>query len=289
MKEIRYLSPTAIFLWERDRQMFYLKYLSEIETPRDPQTKAMAIGAAFDAYVKVFLTNALFGDGFKWDAIFEAQVEPQNRDWAKEHGKIVFEKYKDSGALGDLLLELQGSDEKPRFELTIENRVPHEGVIGGIPFLGKPDAYYKSRDGKMVVHDWKVNGYLSYASPKAGYVELYDNGRKAGFHKSVMPSMIGDLYVNKGQDLGDWGVQMMIYAWILGERIDSGWIGCVHQIVKAKRMRVAVHRTLISREMQKETMGKCAQIWTRIQNKEIFDENNSVYLDTDPKLLALCR
>jgi hypothetical protein len=110
MRKPEYLSPTALAQWEKNQEEFYLQYLAKTRPPRFPQTQPMAVGAAFDAYIKSYYHERLFGAGFdpkfKLAAIFESQVEPQNRDWALVAGKYAFEAYKFSGACADLFVEL---------------------------------------------------------------------------------------------------------------------------------------------------------------------------------------
>src|SRR5688572_30284209 len=112
MKNIEYLSPSAISLWKESQDNYYLRYLTDVPVPRDTQNLPMSIGSAFDAYVKAFLHDNLFGKidpRFEFDTIFEAQVESHNRDWALQNGLYVFEQYKQSGALTDLMLMLSSS------------------------------------------------------------------------------------------------------------------------------------------------------------------------------------
>ena len=289
MRKPKYLSPTAILLFERDRQEFYLNYMADHRPPKIPQNRVMSIGAAFDAYVKTFLSGALTlgSGGFKFDEIFESQVEPQNRDWARKHGAYAFSEYQRSGALADLLLELQGSTSTPRFELTVEARVAHERVEGGVPFLGKPDVFYTTRTGRPTVLDWKVNGYVSpkTTSPKKGYVELYDNGSRRGFHRGSLPIMEGGLYVNRGFPLETvdetWATQLAIYSWLLGLAVGDEGLVEIHQLACKggdgegfPSIRVAAHRTVISSGWQHSLMGRCAEIWGRISKGEIFSEDN---------------
>ena len=60
MRQPEYLSPTSIGLWQKDRQEFYLYYLADHRPPRIAQNEPMAIGAAFDAYIKSYLHEMLF-------------------------------------------------------------------------------------------------------------------------------------------------------------------------------------------------------------------------------------
>ena len=94
MRRPRYLSPTAISLWSKSREDYYIQYMADNRPPRDPQTMPMSIGSAFDAFAKNFLHQALFGVGndprFDLETLFQAQVEPQNRDWAWKNGAEAF-------------------------------------------------------------------------------------------------------------------------------------------------------------------------------------------------------
>ena len=60
MRMPEYLSPTSLNVWKRDQEQFYLQYLAEKRPPREPQTQPMAVGAAFDAYVKSYLYNRYY-------------------------------------------------------------------------------------------------------------------------------------------------------------------------------------------------------------------------------------
>ena len=292
MRKPKYLSPTAILLFERDRQEFYLNYMADHRPPKIPQNRVMSIGAAFDAYVKTWLSREVSGvEGFEFTQIFEAQVETQNREWALPHGAYAFSEYQRSGALADLLLELQGSSTEPRFELTVENRVAHERVEGGVPFLGKPDVFYTTKSGRPTVLDWKVNGYCSdkTTSPKKGYIELYDNGSRKGFHRGSLPILEEGLYVNRGFPLetvdATWATQMSIYSWLLGVAVGDEGLVEIHQLAckggdregnREPSIRVAAHRTVISAGWQKQLMARCAEIWSRVCAGEIFDSDNEM-------------
>ena len=59
MKTPRSLSYSSMTLWEKNPEEFYLRYLAEHPAPRLPQEPPMAVGSAFDAYVKAALNYAL--------------------------------------------------------------------------------------------------------------------------------------------------------------------------------------------------------------------------------------
>lgn len=277
MRKPRYLSPTSIDKFYSDRDEFYLMYLADERPPRMPQTQPMAIGSAFDAYVKSYLIEKLFGDKC-FDKMFEQMVEPQNRDWAIEEGKYVFEHYRECGKLASLMLELERAVEEPRFEFTVEARVAHETCVDGVPLLGKPDVFFKTKDDGHVIYDWKVNGYCSKSnkSPAQGYIDC--DGK---MHKKCQPMIVGGLRVNRGMPFEHvderWATQTTIYGWVLGEPVGGDTIIGIDQICAwgAKRdaqdrpkLRVATHRGLATPAWQHALMAKIAYVWQAIQSPE---------------------
>src|SRR5215831_465816 len=231
-----YLSPSAIALFTNNPKDYYLSYLSPVKPPRAEQTLAMAAGSAFDAYVKSYLYNSLFGKGndpkFDLAALFEAQVDSIHRDYCWTHGQYVFDHYKSSGCLADLMLELTSAIGKPRFELEITGVVDgyREGVtkdIKGVILLGKPDLFYTNKLGCNVIIDWKLNGYVSSyrTSPTAGYVKIRDSNSRHhnSFHKDCVPMMHKGVLINIATYLenlnSQWADQLSIYSWLLGANV----------------------------------------------------------------------
>lgn len=290
MREVKYLSPTSIGLWKKDRTEFYLTYLADKRPPRIPQSCPMAIGAAFDAYIKSYLYGALIGStkgtDFEFERLFENQVEVQNRDWAKKHGAHVFASYRSSGALADLLLELSAARDV-QFEFKVENRVAHSACIDGVPLLGKPDIQFYTKAGERVVHDWKVNGYCGKGttSPKKGYINLYEtDGNKKGAHKEVVKLTTNGLTINGTHYMEeineDWATQLAIYSWILGAPVGSKFVCMIDQIVAKNSgnefpiLKTAIHRNRVSDNYQEALYAQLVIIWTRIQKgpEYIFDD-----------------
>lgn len=293
MKVIQYLSPSAIALWKKDRQTFYWRYLSPQRPPGDPQTQPMSIGSAFDARVKSFLHQTLFGashadsNKFQFDAIFEAQVEPQHRDWARSNSEYVFEQYRSSGALKDLLLDLQqGDNQRFEFELMGVVHGQREGVqekIQGVTLLGRPDLSYVNRHGTHIILDWKVNGYCSYGntSPKPGYIKLRQGGGIVNkMHGDCMPMLHNGTMVNMGCRLEtldeDWAQQLSIYAWLLGEPIGGDQVYAIDQIVGASvqgslpKLRIAEHRVICTPAWQHRLFAEICDIWEIVHSDHIF-------------------
>lgn len=292
MRMPTYLSPTSISLWTKDIEEFYLRYLSSVRVPREPQTLPMAIGSAFDAYVKNYLHEKLFGKAatagseYEKDYIFENQVEKHNWDWARENGEYLFNEYRKAGCLADLMLELGSSIGKVRFEFKIED------TIDGVPLLGKPDLFYINKEGARVVLDFKVNGYCSKwnTSPGKGFIKLRARGKgetsgysKVTSHRDCALVMVQGVLINAAIHLEDvnssWADQLSIYSWLLGEPVGSeSVIVGIDQICgnpdHKNGLRFASHRLRISPEWQYNLLELAKQIWEIIQSGWIFREVN---------------
>jgi len=300
MRKLKYLSPTSIKKFYKDRADWYLQYMADNRPPRQPQTKPMSIGSAFDAFVKNYLVERLMGSvtpEFEIDTIFEQQVEPHNRDWARVHGYYVFKTYKESGALAKLMTELELADSTPQFEFTVEARVAHESCIAGVPLLGKPDVFFRI-NGKPVIIDWKVNGYCSKSktSPRKGYIYYLDGWKEAQHsrnhgqqHRNAMIVPMDGMMINAAISLEetnvDWAEQLAIYSWVLGEPVGSEVIVGIDQICGqgavpdiAERtdtitsVGFAQHRCKINVEWQKWWFQQIAGCWQIINSGHIFSD-----------------
>lgn len=293
MRKIEYLSPSSIQLYRQNKEEFYMKYLCDCKPPRIPQTIPMSIGSAFDAYAKSYLHEALFGKDndpkFNLVTLFEAQVEPQNRDWAWEHGRVAFEFYKRSGALADLLIELQAATNTPRFEIEVRGIVPAlQKTVDGVPFLGKPDVFYINRELHHVILDWKVNGWVSNypPSPMPGFVRLRNGD---GTYNSKWPHKDCLLTKFKGQTINgsqyldqlneDWATQIAIYGWLCGAAFGSDFIVAVDQLVcNAKKggrypeVRIAEHRLRITEKFQRDILIEAEKIWETVTGGHFFSD-----------------
>lgn len=299
MRIPEYLSPSGIKTFMADAEEFYVRYLSDNKVAQQPQNQPMAIGSAFDAYAKSWLYENLFGKDhnpkYSFQALFEAQVEPHNRDWALQNGAYVFEQYKQSGALSDMLLELRKATGEPRFEFKVQGAVHgyREGKterIESVVLHGRPDVAYVNAAGFQVVLDFKVNGYCSRnaASPLPGYIRLRSAGKTShGQHKDCMPMICDGLMINiscfmediKGPyDQGEeWATQLTVYHWLLGSPFcaDNLLVG-IDQIVcdptkgVLPQIRIAEHRTRVSKRWQQRTFDIAAHIWECIHSDHFF-------------------
>jgi hypothetical protein len=291
VKNIEYLSPTSISLFYDNPQEFYLNYMSDNRPPRFPQTKAMAAGSSFDAHVKSFLHERLFGKGhdpkFGLIALFEAQVETHVRDGAYDVGQHCFDQYRESGALADLLLELGNAIGTPRFEFDVRGvvngyREGAEKKFGDMVLLGKPDLFFMNKSGAHCILDWKVNGYYSDhpPSPMQGYVRLREGKVNKGQHKNAQLMIVDGMMINIGQCLedvnADWARQLSIYAWLCGEEVGSPFIVgidqlvCKTQILGKPVIRIAEHRTRVRKESQRKIFEAAQHVWDVSHSDHFF-------------------
>lgn len=286
MRKPDYISPTALKLYRDNRDEYYLRYLADTKSPRDGQTQPMSIGSAFDAYVKSDIHTKLFGAAatkggeYDFENIFVKQVEETHRKWARIHGKHVFDMYKSSGALADIMLELNSAIGTPRFEFELRGEVRSvDKTIDGVVLMGKPDIYFTNKEGVGIIFDWKVNGYCSphHTSPKVGFVCC-----KPGWnmHKDCDRVKYKGIFINKATTLdrveADWAAQLSMYSWLCGEEVGSKFITAVDQIVCNNKggdwpeLRFAQHRLLVDSDYQHRLFNEAKELWTGIQTNHYF-------------------
>lgn len=301
MRTPKYLSPTSLKTFEGNPIDFYINYLADDRPERCPQTVPMAVGSSFDAYCKSYLHEALFGRNvdpkFGFTNLFEAQVETQNRDRALLDGAWAFKQYKQSGALADIILELNQAIGRPTFEFDVLGAVNgyREGVTIDleVPIFGKPDVRFINREGCHVIYDWKVNGYYSKGntSPKPKYVKILDGwlfttAKNSRNHNMAHPDTIIREY--KGMRIGshfleevdpEWADQLATYAWLMGEPVGSETIVGIDQLCCADSgtqylpmIRVAQHRARISENWQFGLLKRYQDLWNRITSGHYFSD-----------------
>lgn len=296
MRMPKYLSPSSVNLWMTDREEYYLKYLSDHPLPAAPQTIQMAIGSGFDARIKSYLAQYVFGKTdhrFDLITLFEQQVEEQHRKIVWDISKYIFDCYKNHGALADLMLELKDASTEPQFEFKIEGRLKHETIVGdGVPILGIPDVYFRNKQNVLVVYDWKINQYFAKhaVSPKPGYIKLLDawethkhTKQHGKNHKDAVLMMIDNIIINIAQKLEDidpqWATQLTMYAMVLGsldnfiagiDQITStGQIGDDHEY---PLLRISRYRNYVGEEFKTQLVNTLIHIWKSISEGTIFDD-----------------
>ena len=285
MKLREYLSPTQISKWKENQEMYYMKYLSDVKLPREKQTLPMSVGSAFDAYIKSDLYHRLVGKGdpkYSFEGLFDLQVEEHNRDFARKAGKICYDQYVSTGALADLLIEMQGSLGEPKFEIEVRGTISHGGRE--VVLLGKPDVFFINKQGGHVALDFKVNGYCSKSpvSPMKGYLRLHPGCLR---HKDCVPSERFGFKLNvnhKLEDLNaDWAAQLSTYAWLCGCDIGTDWVAAIDQIACAPpkkndfvqdspNIRVAQHRLLVTPQFQFQFFSDACDLWDITRSDHVF-------------------
>lgn len=244
-----------------------MKYLAVVRPPRIPQTQPMSVGSAFDAYVKSYLHKSIFGASGDWtfEKLFKDQVEKQNRDFARASGLEVWEFYKSTGCLQDLLIALEKASDI-KFETRMDKWVEFDR--SGVPIVGVPDLLFTAGDVQVIL-DWKVNGYCSKrkTSPKKGYVDLYPDRIH---HKDVWPiehygikclsSWFNDFY-------NQWALQLTTYSWLLGCPLNNRTLCQIHQV--AWPGRIAIHSGLIEPKYQENLFNDYVDLWNRIKTRDL--------------------
>jgi len=283
MRKPRFLSPSSIKTFENNLEDYVTKYLLKNRPPRPPQTQPMSVGSAFDAYAKSYLYHGLFGNygpenTYDKDVIFESQVEKHNWDWARIAGQICFDKYRDCGALADLMSDLQKAVGPPRFEFSVEDFIEFNGFE--VPLLGKPDIYFINELGVRVIYDWKVNGYCSKrnTSPMKGYICCRDLRNQDRYqHKDAVLGPYKGVTINVMMCLEDgnkeWADQLSIYSWLLGEPIGGeNVVFGIDQITGPSCSRISSHRLRIKPAWQFNLAARACQIWEIVDSGHIFRE-----------------
>ena len=294
------LSPTALHCWEKDREVFYCRYLSPNRPPRPPQTNPMSVGSGFDAYVKAAAHTIYceFNMEYEVGTLLREQCEEHVREWATKAGEWCWDRYQASGVFEDLCKEIDKSGTKPRFEFSLKEE------IGGVPLQGKPDLEFNV--GVPFIHDWKVNGYCGKksTSPKPLYKYCRDTwnleheaewdayklkGTRGGdkAHGKYKPMDFHGVEIGSHwmEDVNKkWADQLAIYAWMIGIPVgNEDWIASIDQLAckpwgdsaaegGRPLIRVAQHRCRVSSFWQYSLLGRLQSCWNAIQSDHIFSD-----------------
>lgn len=281
------LSYSGFAKFESNLIEFFYSYLSTTRPDRMPQERPAAVGSAWDAYVKSGLYEALFGKNdpkYEFEALFTAQVEPHNRDWALEEGKHVFDCYKVSGLYDELLGLLQKSIEPPRFEFQVD------ADVLGVPFTGKPDCRFVLPGPVAVIHDFKCNGYCSNSTTSPckgfrrcfdGFVAIKQNKTHNTAHKQYAAQLFHDFEIDTNflEDCNkDWADQLSLYAWALGEEVGSPYVLSIDQCVakpligQKPQLRFSNYRARVRQSYQEHLAKRFTTVWDVIKSGYIFRE-----------------
>lgn len=272
-----YLSPSSLDLWETDRREYYIKYLGN-KIPSVPQTNAMAIGSAFDAYIKAALFERL-GSGTcracaPFDQLFAASVEAHNRQVAKRDGLLVFNDYVRLGALDGLIKLMEYMDVR---EVVLEGDKTVE--VQGVPLRGKLDMWVKGSRGSFIL-DWKVNGYYSKASPKPGYVWNSKTGMPHSDVSSKPLSVNGKHYgyICNGTLHTEWLDQLDTYRLIYN---DMTAYSVIDQLTFGSKAGCVVTRHVNDYPVSSTIMSRYQGCWEALMSGRCFTD---VTLEEDLKI-----
>lgn len=292
-KTIKYLSPTSLSVFEEAIDKFVLYYV--VGCVRPPQIRVMAVGSAFDAYVKGALARDLFGEHNVDIEMFKSNLEMEfQTDEYHVIGSTLLKRYQDCGAYAHLRKKLE-SAEQVCCEASCSKTIVHNGVH--IPLYGKPDLYYYivdpiwGRIGKLL--DWKVSGFNTKATPGAGYIRLYEKNRDTGAHKDTITLTKYGCEYGVGAPLKPaWSDQLHIYSWLIDDPTTTEpipWVLGIDQLALAndggkfttlekQTMRVASYRIL--RQDRIDLRDRLAKAWQAVLTGHYYqhlskEENDS--------------
>jgi len=286
--KLKKISPTALKTFESDPDRFVMTYI--LGSERLPQNEPMAIGSAFDIYVKTALLNE---SQEYFEDQFQRSVEITHRDWARVEGKRVFDMYAASGALDNLRSEISDSPIRCEFDTTHIIKYPDGSEV---PIGGKPDLMYV-RDNLGVIVDWKVTGFMSRASPAHGYVKLYKNNYDLGPHKSIMPTQENNMVLGLGANIReDWMTQLTMYSWA-ALPLDVDRIIGIDQLVFANKagryesggeqeLRVAVFRFKVLESYQEDLRNRLRRAWEMIKSGHFYSNKTREESDQRVEFIA---
>lgn len=278
-----YISPSALSIFERSTEEYFLQYCQDERMPRFPQTAPMAVGSAFDAMIKNHLVKELEGEDavaegqpFHLETLFNKQVEEPLREEAWFAGLLLMEEYRLTGALFDLLTEVSKSIVKPRFEIDVTGVIEGKvGTVDGVPIFGKPDLFFVTDQSLDVIKDFKVNGYYSAASPKPGYLKLRERGEQTTMHRKCEPGDYRGTKINLASYFEDidksWADQLTMYAWMAGCPVGGDFVIGIEQIACYNgRIKIATHMGQVSSAYQHKLADRLRNMWEVITSGYFF-------------------
>lgn len=312
MREVKRLSPSGFMTFQQNLDQYVRRYLADMPEPRYPQTKPMAIGSSFDAFVKNELGRCLLpaefvmpGGELHLKTLFESQVDDEeDQKWAWEEGGHLFLQYKDLGAFDDLLADFQGCHSTPVFESGTSTLVEMpDGVI--VPLFGYPDCYYYKKEGILVILDWKCNNYTAKRVKSPSKFYLKERSIKDGkfflrTHPKVTPVEQDGLVVDAEHCFSEidkkWCLQMTMYGWMLGHAIGEPVVLQIEQILIEPNVenhpacKCVTYRGFASSEYQFQLADQLSAAWTAISSGHIYSnltlEESEKRVETMSRLAA---
>jgi hypothetical protein len=290
-----YLSPSSLRAFEQQPNKFFLQRMSEDPMPYEPQGEAAAAGSAFDHEAKLdfvtrkglerdhkatLLKDATYHTGDKelarlntlpYEQVsYELAVDQQWRDLMRPVGKELFRIYKANGGPN---IGFVSVDVHRNFQLLGHS----EGVV---PLFMKLDTTVEdSITHKVCPLDWKVTGYGSDsgASPKPGYMALYDKGVNKGAHKNYRY----DICIEEIDKW--WASQLTTYCWGLGLPHTEEHIAYIdNMVIRPTSVRLARYRARVTIGYQSELRERYVRAWRAIKDGSFVRS-----LSKDRKLVSM--
>lgn len=266
MRIPKYLSPSGYQTFKNDPIRYFVQYLADELEPRMEQTIHMAMGSAFDAFVKSQITKDLqIKDAFDCRQLYEEQVHRKYWDELWDKAGFLLNMYKSCGAYGLIVADMGFANIEPRFEFGVEAN------ILGVPCFGKPDAFYINRYDTPVILDWKVNSFLSAENKKKKFYVL---DHQLGVpHRFAIINLDQDLpiCVNHGLEETDegWAFQQFVYAMGLGSKIGDRFITSIDQATGTGCF--YTYRACLSKTFQIKAAKDLKRAWEQITSGYIFE------------------
>lgn len=240
-----YISPSTFLIADRCDLSAYIEKWAGANFRRE-QTMPMAVGSAFDSFIKAEIAIAL-GKPNKLAELLKTVELPA----AITVGKELAEKYIEAGCLKRLLD--QGLN-------TIE--MDEKKDIWGVPVFCRLDAALT--DNTPV--DWKVNGYGSQwgASPFQGYIRRMDRGMNVAIPLTRVPLMEE---INR-----DWAIQLLFYWWVLAPPIIGPARGIIEQVaIKGKKIEFVTYKAEMGPVFVQQIKVDLVTLWNRVIKGELKD------------------
>ena len=213
-KRAKFLSPSCIGSYFRNWDDWYDRYI--LRMPSSPQTPAMGIGSAFDAFVKWGIVERLGKEKcvFPYDSLEECYEDQVAKHLDIESiAKTVYNDYVDKGMMDRIFKRRRDGE---LIQARMENLTLCDVEIAGIGAVtvgGYPDALLTYESGKQYILDWKINGFFSKRRVGIGKGSVFVCGNCTGREK-----------VGRVTDFAStaWGTQLTIYS--MCENIDNAII-----------------------------------------------------------------
>lgn len=282
MRIPKYVSPSAYQLFKADPIRYYLNYLADNLEAREPQNIHMAMGSAFDAFVKAQITADL-GTSTKFDQreLFEQQVALEFREELWPKAKYLMAMYQECGAYGIAVADMGLASLEPRFEFDVS------ATILGVPVFGKPDAFYLNSHGTPVILDWKVNSVLGGSNKKKKYY-VACHQTKEKYESVHMVSHCGlPVCTNYGlEDVDEsWAFQQFVYAIGLGSKIGDAFITSIDQATGGPCF--YTYRAHLSKGFQIRAANGLKDMWDDINSGHIFRQAGMSREENDTMIARL--